>query len=160
MGVTQIIHANIVVRDVEQSIKFYRDMLGARVIRDWWGDSETVGDALGFGRPGKWHAYMLRWGEGDENTFPQIDLLQWLDPPGEGSPYPVLNHIGIARVALMVDDMDEIYQRLRSAGVDFLSEPKPINPKTERGGRLLICCLKDPDGTFIELVGPSRSGTK
>jgi lactoylglutathione lyase len=154
--VTEIIHANIVVRDVERSVKFYTELLGARIIRDWWGEGETTGIAMGFDRPAKWHAYMLRWGEGDEYAFPQIDLLQWLEPESVGEPYPVLNHIGIARVAFMVEDIGPICERLKAAGVEFISEPVPMNPKTERGSRTFVVMLKDPDGIFIELVGPSK----
>jgi catechol 2,3-dioxygenase-like lactoylglutathione lyase family enzyme len=153
---TEIIHANIVVRDVEKSVKFYTELLGARVVRDWWGESEGIGESFGFDRTARWHCYMLRWGEGDDNTFPQIDLLQWLDPPAVGEPYPVINHLGIARIALMVDDIDGMYQRLVGAGATLLSEPKPFSPHTERGRRLRFVTVKDPDGIFIELVGRSE----
>lgn len=153
--VKQIIHANIVVRDIERSVRFYTEYLGARVVRDWPGESPHSAIALGFeGVPvARWHAYMLRFGEGDDLTFPQIDLLQWIDPPSEGEPYDRLNHVGIARIALEVEDIQGLYEELIAKGVEFISPPVSMNPATERGRRTKICCLKDPDGVVIELVG-------
>ena len=153
--VTHIIHANVVVRDIERSKRFYTEMLGARVVRDWHGESSTTPIALGFEgvEVARWHAYMLRWGEGDDTAFPQIDLLQWLEPESTGEAVDRLNNIGIARIALGVTNVDELYRDLSAKGVDFVSPPVPINPATERGRRMKICCLRDPDGVFIELVG-------
>ena len=45
--IDQLIHVNIVVSDAERSMKFYTEVLGARVVRDWWGESDTPGLALG-----------------------------------------------------------------------------------------------------------------
>ncbi|MPZ23036.1 MAG: hypothetical protein GEU28_05720 [Dehalococcoidia bacterium] len=152
--ITQLIHVNIVVSDIQESVKFYTEMLGARVIREWHGESETSGEVLGFGKgTARWHAFLLRWGEGDEMAFPQIDLLQWLDPPSVGKPYDTMAHVGIPRICLEVDNIDEIYAELAAKGVSFLTKPKPLNPKTERGSRTKIVCLLDPDGTTIELIG-------
>lgn len=153
--ITQLVHVNIVVSDVERSVEFYTEVLGARVVRDWWGESDTTGEVLGLGSdPVRWHAYMLRWGEGDDGTFPQIDLLQWIEPTSDGVPYARMNHIGIPRICLEAPDLDEMYERLLAQGVEFLSPPAPINRHTERGRRTKVVCLKDPDGIVIELIGP------
>jgi hypothetical protein len=31
-----------------------------------------------------------------------IDLVQWLEPSATGEPYPVLNHVGLNRIAFRV----------------------------------------------------------
>jgi catechol 2,3-dioxygenase-like lactoylglutathione lyase family enzyme len=154
--VTHIIHANLVVRDIETSRRFYTEYLGARVVREWAGEEPGLAVALGFDVVPRWHAYLLRWGEGDDSTFPQLDLLQWIDPPSTGSAPLCLNQVGIARLALGVDNIDEIHERLERAGVEFISAPLPVNPATERGRRVKLCCLRDPDGIIVELVGPGN----
>jgi catechol 2,3-dioxygenase-like lactoylglutathione lyase family enzyme len=156
--IRELVHTNLVVSDVERSVAFYTDMLGARVVRDWWGESETTAIAFGLGvKVAKWHAYMLRFGEGDDATFPQLDLLEWIEPKSVGSSLSVMNHIGIPRICAEVADVDQVYETLSARGVEFISPPVVFNPATERGRRTKAVCLKDPDGIVIELVGPLRS---
>lgn len=155
--IDQLVHVNIVVSDIERSLPFYTEVLGARVVRDWWGDSDTVGRALGISDgPAKWHAYMLRFGDGDEHDFPQIDLLQWIDPEAGGRPYDTVAHIGIPRIALHCADCDALYERAQAFGAECLSEPLPMNSSTSRGSQVKVLCIKDPDGTIIEAIGPLR----
>lgn len=158
MIITQLVHVNLVVADVERSVDFYTNVLGARIVRDWWGESETTGEVLGFGkRTIKWHAYMLRWGKGNDATFPQIDLLEWIEPKSIGAPYRHMNNIGIPRICVETPDVDAMYEELRDKGVEFLSPPRLANPRTKRGSKTKVCCLRDPDGIVIELIGPLGS---
>ena len=85
----------------------------------------------------------------------RTDLMHWSEPgPKRGQPQPV-DAAGTSRIALLVDNLDGIYQDLSAQGVEFLSEPifndQPLEVarSTSRTG---FVCLRDPDGTLIELV--------
>ncbi|MDO8674037.1 MAG: VOC family protein [Dehalococcoidia bacterium] len=148
--IKRMIHANIVVSDLERSLRFYRDILGAKVLFEL--DAETpdpaLGTALGFTGAASYHGYLLGIGKGREATL--IDLIQWLRPPGEGAPYDRMNHLGIARLALEVDDVDRAYDDLKAKGAKFISAPVDLHLPTVGGTR--IAALKDPDGIILELV--------
>lgn len=155
-----LVHVNIVVSDIERSVRFYEDVLGAQTVRRWEGESETAGLALGLtSTPQKvrWIAHLLRWGGGDVNTYPQIDLLQWIDPPVVGRPYASVANLGIPRICVASNEIEEAYERLRSLGADLISEPLPMNPGTKRGSATKVFCVRDPDGTVIEFIGPLSS---
>ena len=86
----------------------------------------------------------------------RLRLVQWLEPYDDDPPYPPpINHIGIHRIALAVDDLDRAVALLQEEGAEFLSEIAPCCSGTgddETG----IINLVDPDGIYIELVGPIR----
>ena len=60
---------------------------------------------------------------------------------------------GVGHLALMVDDLDETYARLREASVRFVNPPVEIDAGANRGARAGY--LRDPDGITIELVQPA-----
>ena len=88
---------------------------------------------------------------GDQRSC-RLDLIEWTDPPTDGSPYPSLRHAGVARVALYTTGLDEEYERLKAAGVTMLSEPVVMGT----GARFV--CFEDPDGTILELIEFPRGG--
>jgi len=66
--------------------------------------------------------------------------------PSEGAREPQkMKDPGIRHLAILVDDFDAAYQRLRQAGVQFLGEP------TENKGNRLVF-FADGDGNFVHLV--------
>jgi len=54
--------------------------------------------------------------------------------------------VGFKHLALLVDDIDAEYERLKAAGVEF-----PMVPTTVESG-LRIAFFKDPDGNALELM--------
>ena len=67
---------------------------------------------------------------------------------GLNVPHPTFNHVGICRIAFMVDDIEKTYEKLKAMQAEFVGE----------GGRsylpnvatVKILMFKDPDGTVIE----------
>jgi catechol 2,3-dioxygenase-like lactoylglutathione lyase family enzyme len=156
--IIRFVHVNIVVSDIDKSLKFYCDMLGGRAVGDdrkavaeRGVDSTTVGIAMGFGGKPEWRATYIHFGEGADFEAMQIDLLQWIKPASYGKPYGRMNHIGIPRIALAVDDVDKTYNDLKVKGVEFISPPQVIDLKRGRGPGKIVAC-KDPDGTVIEFT--------
>ncbi len=80
--------------------------------------------------------------------------MQWLEPYNADPPYPPpINHIGIDRIALLVPDLDRAVRILKGQGAKFLSEIAPCCSGTGDDTSGIVHVL-DPDGNFLELVGP------
>lgn len=142
----KLFHVNICVRDMERSVRFYQD-IGFNKVSDFTLDDPSVGDALGL-KARKLRGVFMRLGN-DANS-PVLDLVQFIDPPPQGTPYPTLNNIGICRIAFTVDDIDRTYEELQSKKVDFLAPLKKIDGPG--GAKIGVVCFKDPDGTILELI--------
>ena len=80
---------------------------------------------------------------------PMLDMIQFIDPPPIGTPYPALNHLGINRLCFQIDDIEAATQRLVAHGVELVG---PIGELvTKVGGmRSKVLCFRDPDGTVLE----------
>ncbi|MDA0821020.1 MAG: VOC family protein, partial [Proteobacteria bacterium] len=105
-------HVNICVRDMERSIRFY-ERLGFRKVNDFMlgGGEPSIGAALGV-EVKQLRGVFMRLGTARD--APMIDLVQFVDPPPQGEPYPSLNNVGICRIAFLVDDIDAVYQELQA----------------------------------------------
>lgn len=142
----KLFHVNVCVRDMERSIRFYEG-LGFNKVSDFTLDDPSVGDALGL-KAKKLRGVFMRLGS-DSNS-PVLDLVQFLDPPTQGQPYPTLNNVGICRIAFTVDDIDKTYEELKAKNVEFVAPLKKIDGPG--GAKIGVVCFKDPDGTILELI--------
>jgi catechol 2,3-dioxygenase-like lactoylglutathione lyase family enzyme len=142
----RLFHVNICVTDMERSIRFYQD-LGFTKVNDFTLNDPSVGDALGV-KAKQLRGVFMRLG--DDPNSPVLDLVQFIDPPTQGQPYPSLNNVGICRIAFAVDDIDRTYEQLKVKGVRFVAPLKKI--KGPGGASIGVVCFKDPDGTVLELM--------
>ncbi|MEE8307713.1 MAG: VOC family protein [Gammaproteobacteria bacterium] len=138
------------VSDFDRSREFYR-MLGYTQSKPLPATSTLEeAQAYGFDRPFKIRGADLSMTTGDKSM---IRLVQWLDPADDAPPYPPpISHLGIDRMAVAVENLDDAVAVLSADGQAFLSEIAPCCSATgldETG----IVHLIDPDGVFIELVG-------
>jgi len=140
----RLFHVNVCVRDMDRSIRFYQD-LGFNKVNDFTLDDPNVGDALGV-KAKKLRGVFMRLGN-DANA-PVLDLVQFIDPPTQGQPYPSLNNVGICRIAFTVDDIDRTYEDLKAKGIEFVAPLKKI--AGPGGATIGVVCFKDPDGTGLE----------
>jgi lactoylglutathione lyase len=112
------------VRDIEASLRFY--------------------GALGFERRGRlqfesaYNVYLGLPGDGD--------TLELTVNVGRDEPYDLGD--GYGHVALAVDDLDGLLERLAEQGIE------PEKPPYHPGGRqqYTICFVTDPDGYRVELI--------
>ena len=113
------------VEDLERSLAFYTDILGMTVRHRADGYAELAVEGPKF-------ALLERW------------RLPALVGEPESGPPPPGTHEG--EVAFLVQDVDEVYARLRSRGVAFVSAPE------DRPWRQRTAYFRDPDGHLIELA--------
>ena len=139
-------HVNICVRDIERSIAFYQD-LGFQKVNDFTLDDPSVGDALGLTARKLRGAFMQL---GDDLNSMILDLVEFIDPPPQGEPYPTLNNIGICRIAFAVDDIDKTYQAVKAKDVEFVAPLHKMSGPT--GNEIGLFCFKDPDGAILEVI--------
>ena len=149
--IRQWVHANICVRDLERSVPFY-EMLGFEKFADQiFGEGAGVwrGPRLETGR--RFRAVFMKI-PGD-HPVPFLDIIQFLDPPTAGEPYPTLHNVGIARLCFEVGDIDAAAAHLKANGVELVGPVSPYEtaPGVQpEGVDARFVCFKDPDGTIIE----------
>jgi len=115
-------HFGIVVKDLEKSLAFYRDLMGAEIVYEGFVPA-TKTDVV----------YLLIAGG-------LIELLHPAEPSEE--------HIfGITHIAFMTDALDADYRRLVDLGYEGLAAPKAAGSGV---GRLAF--LSDPNGARVELL--------
>ena len=115
----------LTVDDFEQAVAFYRDALGLEQIEDWSSDEGKV-ILLAAGRA---TLELL-----DENQATLVDQIE----AGR-------RVAGAVRLALEVDDSDEVAQRLVAVGATKIAEPV-TTPWGDRNAR-----VESPDGMQLTL---------
>jgi lactoylglutathione lyase len=117
------------VSDLDQSVSFYSDVLGMRVLRkkDY--------------PEGKFTLAFLGYGDESQNTV--IELTHnW-----ETKDYDLGN--GFGHIAVEVEDVYQACEKIKDKGGDIVREAGPMKHSTT-----ILAFVKDPDGYLIELLMP------
>ena len=138
--ITTIRHTGIVVSDMEREVAFYRDLLGMEVWSDFEDDSDYVQAVTEV--PGA-KIWMVKLKAKDGVS---IELLKYLSHPQEPAPRKACD-IGVNHVAMQVDDIDDLYEKMKAAGVRFHAPPTVSG---DGGAKVTYC--RDPEGVILELV--------
>lgn len=142
MSILRFTHVGICVADVDRSIRFYRDVLGFRVRSELRIGGEPTSILLRLKEVDLQAVYLERDGV-------RIELLYYHSPKATGSGKPrSLGERGLTHLSLRVDNLAELLQEMRAAGVEVLDDTRLDFPEVQSGA-VFIC---DPDGTLIELV--------
>ena len=130
-------HLAIGVPDFDRGLEFYCDLLGFEVVQDMEiRDFKLADRAVGIDGI-KAKMAMLR----TSNTH--IELWQY-EHPGPRERGAVPSDYGYVHFALQVTGIEEEYQRLKEAGMQFVGEPVDFGVTSAIYGR-------DPFGNVIEL---------
>jgi catechol 2,3-dioxygenase-like lactoylglutathione lyase family enzyme len=149
---TDIRRATIIVRDMEASLKLYRDVMGLKVNYDTV--VTTSGVALPAGAPGAKARLVLL--NSNDPYIGWIGLMQWTEPklPDPG-PYP--KRMGPGGVVI-VTNTDDVPGKCAAAakvpGVTVTSPPREQVYPGRNGAppiRVIGCNFFDPDGILIEM---------
>ena len=115
----------LVVSDMDRSRHFYRDILGAKVYREYGGTSCV----LNF--QGSW--LLLVTGGGPTEDKPSVTFAPPKDPD-------TVSH----EMTIRVPDCHQAYELLKARGAIFLTPP------LDRGEEIR-CFFRDPDGHLLEI---------
>jgi glyoxylase I family protein len=144
-------HTGITVSDLERSLAFWRDVLGFEFSHRAHQTGTLAGEITGV--PGAEISLAVVKAPGHK-----IELLQYHAPPdrklrSEFRPCDV----GAAHIALTVDDLDAVIERIATAGWKAAGHPQTLTSGPNAGKRVLY--VRDPDGTTIEFMQPAADRT-
>ncbi len=142
-------HTAIAVADTDQSLRFYRDILGLRVV----GKSENLGTEQEH-LNGVFGARLLITALKTDQG-PGVEFLQYLAPPG-GRPAPEdikTNDISHWQTTLVRNDIKMIEQNLKKAKVAFISSGI-VSVSNNQLGFTKVLLVRDPDGHAVRIVLP------
>ena len=160
MEVLKLMHVCIVVPDLDKALDFYCNKLG--MVSDFQTDNdEADGILLGLGQEVvhlKAHHVLAK--SADPMTATEINLVEFTDPEviiGDG-PCSVMNHVGITRLAMLVDDINETLEGIKDyPGVEMVSGKRDLIIKEPDATYVSTwAAIKDPFGVFICLAQPPR----
>ena len=146
MTVSRIHHAGVTVADADRSLRFYRDLLGMKVLGDTRLSRADVASLLGAAE------IDLRIVDLDTGDGRIIELLEYGTPRGHHVDYASRDS-GTGHIAFQVDDLDAIAAGIAAAGGSVISHHAITAGDTTgifAGARLLY--VRDPDGMILELV--------
>jgi catechol 2,3-dioxygenase-like lactoylglutathione lyase family enzyme len=150
MSVEYVMHVGICVRDLEKSIRFYRDGLGFEEAGRLEIDGEPTATMVGIPNLELRAIYLERDGF-------RIELLHYPTPGtvGPATPRP-MNQPGLTHFAVRVSDLDAAIEKVESLGGQAMAETRIRNPDFD--AELLY--VTDPDGTRLELVQTPNDPTR
>ena len=132
-------HACIVVSDLKRSLKFYRDVIGLKVVKILTIEGECPDEV--FNTKGVKLTYAkLRSNDQPMSAQPVIELHYWLRPKRFKKP-------GFNHIAFTVKNIEREYKRLKKAGVKFISKPVKVTYSNSK-----ICFGYDSDNNLIEFI--------
>ncbi|MEW5820254.1 MAG: VOC family protein [Cyanobacteriota bacterium] len=141
MSISEIAHVNIVVSNMEQSIKFYRDLLNFKIILDKEISSPELSKGVGLENV---HARVTIFKLSEGNAL--LELFEYKNPAGKNAGINPPNTIPLNHIAFKVKKIKPYYESLKRRGVEFVSEPQTI------ADGVSFCYFRDPDGALLELI--------
>lgn len=142
---TAIAHVGITVSNLEQSVLFYRCILGLQYLGEMKMGGEETARLFGRSRCEARVAYL------QAGTAPQVELIRFTSTdPEKGR--PDLFRTSISELCFATDDIDRDYQRLKDMGVRFLSEPQTFDSTAYGFGKSRAVYFYDPDDNILELI--------
>lgn len=138
----------VVVKDLDKSLAFYTNAVGM-VQTGSFDVAETFSKASGLANGLPLHVKVLRLGEGEDAT--QWKLMTFGDKSQPQKNDFIYSHTGMQYITILVKDLTPIVERLKKHRIQLLGET-PL----ALGGDNHFVLIQDPDGTFIELIGPMQ----
>jgi len=144
-----VIDIGIVVKNADRSAAFLTNAIGFKEVHGFPVTAE-LGRKIGLidGHPVSVRVFVQE--EVEQAT--RIKVLSFPQAPGKQPDQSSIHStLGIRYLTLYVRDINRALERLKQARVPLLGET-PV----ELGGGTWLVAVKDPDGNFLELIGPRR----
>lgn len=147
------IDLGVVVSDIEKAAAFYKESIGFQEIEGFKVPADFATDSgLTDKQPLSIRVFVL--GEGESAT--KLKLMQLPGVKSATSKSDSIHaQLGFSYITVFVNDTTAAMARLEKTGVKPLAKgPVPL-PKGFPEG-IFLTVVKDPDGNFVELVGPRK----
>jgi len=129
----RLLHTMLRVGNLQQSIDFYTQVLGMKLLRQ--SENEEYKYTLAF----------LGYGDESDTTVLELTYNWGTDSYDMGTAF--------GHLAIEVDDVYSACDQIRTAGGQVTREPGPV-----KGGTTEIAFVRDPDGYAIELIASKFAG--
>jgi catechol 2,3-dioxygenase-like lactoylglutathione lyase family enzyme len=143
---SETISIGVVVSDVEKSVEFYTKVIGMKKTGGFSVNAD-MGRRTGLTDGLPVTVTVLKLGDG--KTATEWKLMSF----GKQSSHPKQNHLqddtGMQYITIHVKALKPVLERIRANHVKLLGDT-PIS----LGGTTQFALVQDPDGTFVELIGP------
>lgn len=147
------IDLGVVVSDIEKAATFYTESIGFKEVAGFKVGADFATDSgLTDNQPLSIRVFVL--GEGESAT--KLKLMQLPGVKSATSKSESIHaQLGFSYITVFVNDTNAAMARLKKTGVTPLAKgPVPL-PKGFPEG-IFLTVVKDPDGNFVELVGPKK----
>lgn len=130
----RLLHTMLRVGNLEESLKFYCEVLGMKLLRrkDYPGGEFTLA--------------FVGYGDESDNTVIELTYNWGVEKYELGNAY--------GHIALGVDDIYTKCEEIRNQGAKIVREPGPM-----KNGSTVIAFVEDPDGYKIELIQLGTQGS-
>lgn len=134
-------HIGIVVINLEESIKFYEDIFSLTLVNQMIEEGKYVESLVGIKNAS------IHWAklEAKDNTI--IELLEYKNSEFLSKDNYVANRLGCSHIAISVDDIEDIYNKLQVYNCKCNSKPL-FSPD----GKVKVMYCHDINGTILEIV--------
>ena len=147
LRITGADHTGITVSNLERSLAFWRDVLGFGLSHIAHQTGKMAKEITGVaGAEIKLAVVKAPGGH-------KIELLEYLVPlAGKRHVNLLPCDVGHVHVALIVDDLEDVLERIAKFGWKAAGEPQTLKSGPNAGKRVVY--VRDPDGTTIEFMQP------
>ena len=156
MRISPISRTSVFVRDIDESLKLYRDILGLKPRMERTLTSELVNALLGTSGENKILRVVVLNATGGE-WVGDVGLLQYVDE-NDGPPVykPPRVQTGDVALVFVTADMLPIYEQVRKAGYTIIAPP--MNPTGATGPDAAYeMMFFDRDGIIVNLIQRSKN---
>lgn len=145
-----VIDIGIVVSDLAKSAAFFTNAIGFTEVPGFKVSGERAGEiGLTDNQPADIRVFVLEAG----NMATQVKLMSFPNAPAKKPDQKFIHStLGFSYLTFHVADMNAALKRLKGEKVMFRGKT-PL----DLGGGTWIAVVQDPDGNFIELVGPKKN---
>jgi len=147
---SKIISMGVVVSDLEKSLKFYTEVVGmVHMSQESFDVTADVGWRTGLSNRIPFRVEVLKLGSGENAS--QFKLMSFGDKAKKRENTYIHDHTGVQYLTILVTELEPIIARIKAHKVPMLGEtPTLLSENTH------FVLIKDPDGTFVELIGPMK----
>ena len=148
-----VLDLGMVVQDLDASAAFYGKVLGCKEV-EGFSVASPFATSIGLVDQMDVTARVFLLGEGERQS--RIKMMSFPKAKADKSDQRFIHStLGFSYLTLHVVNLDASMKRLKAAKIPFEGEtPVPL------GGNNALLVVRDPDGNFVELIGPRRSAAE
>lgn len=150
MNVAPLARATIFVRDIDESLKLYRDILGLRPMFDNYWKGSGINAIMGTDGL-ELRATVLMAGESVSGNLGiyQLHNDETTPPPSQQTPD---TRTGDFAIVFPTNDIHRLTAEITAAGYPIVSPPVPLIIREEYDVQPVEMMFRDPDGVLVNLV--------